>query len=320
MPELAPQRPLHTRSSDFQFAPRMMLFVTDFSKACQNAWPYAIAIAHEYHSKLLLVHVIDPVIFANVPSKLAGAARELVRREKEGQLKLFQCSESTPELDFELLLREGEVADVLLRIVQKRGVDLLVAGTRGRSRTERLLLGSVAEKLFRQAGCASLVVPERASSDEQFMIRRILCPIDFSPDSRTAVAFATSIARRHGAQLILMHVLRDDLASRESEKDWVVHNARHQLRKLLDQDNNLPFETLFEITAGAVVPEQISRTATEYGADVVIISVHPAAGTVAHERERNAYKTIRWSRCAVLTVPRSRHSMVASNSLTLAEH
>jgi nucleotide-binding universal stress UspA family protein len=114
------------------------------------------------------------------------------------------------------------------------------------------------------------------------MIRRILCPIDFSPDSRTALAFATSIARRHGAQLILMHVLRDDLASRKSEKEWVVHHALHQLRKLLDRENNLPFETLLEITVG-VVPEQISRTATEYHADVVIISVHPAAGTVARE-------------------------------------
>jgi nucleotide-binding universal stress UspA family protein len=319
MPELALQRPFDTRSSDFQFAPRMMLFVTDFSRACQNAWPYALAIAHEYHSKLLLVHVIDPVIFASVPSKLAGAARELVRREKEDQLKLLQRSENTPELDFELLLREGGIADILLRIVQERGVELLVAGTRGRSRTERLLLGSFAEKLFRQAGCPSLFVPERASFDEKFMIRRILCPIDFSPDSRTALAFATSIARRHGAQLILMHVLRDDLASRKSEKEWVVHHAQHQLRKLLDRDNNLPFETLLEITVG-VVPEQISRTATEYHADVVIISVHPAAGTVAHERERNAYKTIRWSRCAILTVPRSRHPMVASNSLTLAEH
>lgn len=319
MPELAPQRLPDSRSTDFQFAPRMMLFVTDFSRACQNAWPYALAIAHEYHSKLLLVHVIDPLIFANVPSKLAGAARELVRREKEDQLKFLQRSESTPDLDFELLLREGEIADILLRIVQERGVELLVAGTRGRSRTERLLLGSVAEKLFRQAGCPSLVVPERANFDEKFVIRRILCPIDFSPDSHNALALATSIARRHGAQLILMHVLRDDLTTRESEKEWVVHNARHQLRKLLDQHNNLPFETLFEITAG-VVPEQISRTATEYHADVVIISVHPGAGTVAHERERNAYKTIRWSRCAILTVPRSRHSIVGSNSLTLAEH
>jgi nucleotide-binding universal stress UspA family protein len=118
-----------------------------------------------------------------------------------------------------------------------------------------------------------------------------------------AVDFAKSIARRLRAQLILMHVLREDLASGKSDKEWAVHDAQHRLRKLLDGDQGLPFESLIEVTAG-VAAEQISRTATEYHADLVVISVHPAAGTIAHERERNAYKIIRWSRCAVLGIPR----------------
>jgi len=317
VPELAPQRSLNTRSGDLQFAPRVMLFATDFSRACQNAWPYALAIAREYHSKLLLAHVIDPLIFAAVPSELASAAKEQVRREKEDQLSNLQRSESSPQLDFEPLLREGEITDVLLRIVHERGVQLLVAGTRGRSQTKRLLLGSMAEKIFRQAGCPSLVVPERASFHETFVIRRILCPIDFSLDSHTALAFAKSIARRHGAQLILVHVLRENLSMAKSENEWAVHDAQNRLRKLL-ADDNLPFETLIETTVG-LAAEQILQTATAYHADLVVISVHPAAGTVAHERERKAYKIIRWSRCAVLTVPRFLGSMAGSNSLAVAE-
>jgi hypothetical protein len=119
MPEIAPQRSLDASSGDFQFTPRMVLFATDFSRPCQNAWPYALAIAHEYHSKLLLAHVIDSAVFAPVPSELVGAAaREQVRGEKEDQLKHLQRSESSRQFDFELLLREGEITDVLLRIVQ----------------------------------------------------------------------------------------------------------------------------------------------------------------------------------------------------------
>jgi len=317
MPELASQRSPDARSTDLRFAPRTMLFATDFSRACQNAWRYALAIRHQYHSRLLLAHVIDPTTFASVPSELAGAAREQVRREKEDQLKKLERSEESSQLPFELLLREGEIADVLLRIVQEQDVELLITGTRGRSRTKRLLLGSVAEKLFRQAICPSLVVPERASFGERFAITRILCPIDFSPDSHMAVDFARSIARQQRAQLILMHVLREDLSSRESEKEWAVHDAQHRLRKLLDGDQDLPFESVIEVTLGAAA-EQISRTATEYHADLVVVSVHPAAGTTAHERERNAYKVIRWSRCAVLTIPGSLHS--GSSSLVRADH
>jgi len=316
MPELAPQPLPDARSTDFQFSPRTILFATDFSAACQNAWPYALALAREYNSRLLLVHVIDSALFAGVPSELASEAREQVRREKDHQIKDLQRSEYGPRIDFEPLLQEGEVADVLLRVVQERSVELLVTGTRGRSRTQRLLLGSVAEKLFRQATCPSLVVPERASFGERSPVTRILCPIDFSKDSYMAVDFAKSIARRQRAQLILVHVLREHLASGKAEKEWAVHDAQRRLRRLLFGDQDLPFESLIEVTVG-VAAEQVSRTATEYHADLIVVSVHPGAETIAHERERNAYKIIRWSRCAVLTIPRSQHS--GSNSPGKAE-
>jgi nucleotide-binding universal stress UspA family protein len=120
MPELASQGSPDTRSTDFQFAPETILFATDFSRACQNAWPYAVAVRHEYHSKLLLAHVIDPGIFAAVPSELVGTAREQVRREREDQLKKFERPEKSSQPPFELLLLEGEIAEVLLRIVQER--------------------------------------------------------------------------------------------------------------------------------------------------------------------------------------------------------
>lgn len=304
MPRHTSQEQLRNNNSEYEFPPRVSLFATDFSTACDNAWSYALAIASEYRSKLLLAHVIDPNLFAAVPSGLADAAKEQVRREKQVELERLQQSIGNSYLDFEVLLREGEIADVLLRIIQERDVKLLITGTRGYSRTERLLLGSVAEKLFRQAHCPVLVVPERARLSETLIIHRILCPIDFSPDSPSALAFATSVARHHTAQLILMHVLDEDVTGTNAEKQ-IVHDAEHRLRGLLDVNQSLPFECRMEIVAG-VPAEQISRTAAEYHADLVILSVHAASGTVAHERERTAYKTIRWSPCPVLTIPRSR--------------
>jgi nucleotide-binding universal stress UspA family protein len=192
-------------------------------------------------------------------------------------------------------------------------VELLITGTRGYSRTERLLLGSVSEKLFRQARCPVLVVPERASVGDELVIRRILCPIDFSPDSSTALAFASSIARHYGSQLILMHVIDEDAAGSKTEKTRIEHEADHRLRGLLDRDQNLPFESRIEIDSG-VPGERISRTAAEYRADLVILPVHAASEATAHEPERTAYKTIRWSPCPVLTIP-GRRSVADSRPL-----
>jgi nucleotide-binding universal stress UspA family protein len=283
----------------------VILFATDFSTVCDNAWPYAVALANEYGSKLLLAHVIDPNIFAAVPRELGQAAREQVLSDRQLQLRRLRQFNGGPQLDSELLLQEGEIAEVLLRMIQEHDVELLVAGTRGYSRTERLLLGSVAEKLFRQASCPVLVVPEQAKFEQRLIIRRIVCPIDFSPESPAAVEFAGSIARHYGAQLVLVHVLAQDASGTKEKIEQTRTEAEDRLRGLLDRGQDLPFESQLEITTG-IPAERISRITTEYHADLVIISVHAASGTAAHERERTAYRVIRWSLAPVLTIPKSR--------------
>ena len=291
------------RSGQYEFAPRVVLFATDFSAPCENAWSYALAFAKRYKSKLLLAHVIAPSVYAAVPAELVSSAKEQVKRNAEAQLaRLQQSNGGTERLNCELLLREGEVAEVLLRLIHDYRVDLLVAGTRGHGGTERLLLGSVAEKLFRQARCPVLVVPERASSDQEPAIHRILCPIDFSPDSPTALAYASSIACHYKAQLIVMHVVEEPTSADKMAE--LTRTAEERLRRLLNSDQNLPFESQIEIAFG-VPTERISRIANDYQPDLIILSPHSAAAAIAHERERTAYRIIRWSRCPVLTIPRS---------------
>ena len=96
-----------------------------------------------------------------------------------------------------------------MRLVSEYNIDFLVVPTRGYRHLKRLLLGSVAEKLVRQAFCPVLVVPlqARLSSDQALGIRRIVCPTDFSPASSAALAFAIRLARDYEAQLILVHVV-----------------------------------------------------------------------------------------------------------------
>ena len=318
MPELAPKKPVDTSSGGFQFVPRVMLFATDFSSACDNAWLYAVALANKHHSKLLLAHVIDPNVFSAVPTELLDSAGKRVRLDAEAQLRRLQQHSGLAPLDSELLLRDGEISETLIALTEDYKVDLLVTATRGYSRTKRLLLGSVAEKLFRQVRCPVLVIPEEARFDQELTIHRILCPIDFSPETPEALAFAKSIGRSYGAQLIFMHVLDEYITGGNGEKEQIVREVEHRLRGLLDRDESLPFQTYIEIVFG-VPAERISRIATEYRADLIVLSVHAASPTVAHERERTAYETIRWSPCPVVTILRPRRSMVNSSSLVSVE-
>ncbi len=56
------------------------------------------------------------------------------------------------------VLLEGDPASEIVRYAEEQVVDLIVMGTHGRSGLERLLMGSVAEKVMREAPCSVLVV------------------------------------------------------------------------------------------------------------------------------------------------------------------
>src|SRR6476469_9455042 len=58
-----------------------VLFATDFSAACNNAWWHALAVAKHYQSKLFIVHVISPLVYRSVPPELLAEAQKRTRLE-----------------------------------------------------------------------------------------------------------------------------------------------------------------------------------------------------------------------------------------------
>jgi nucleotide-binding universal stress UspA family protein len=109
-----------------------------------------------------------------------------------------------------------------------------------------------------------------------------------------------------------MHVLDESVAG-TGKKELIVHDARNRLKELLDRSAGLSSPSEIEIVFGAPA-ERISRVAVEYRADLIVLSVHAAGVSTAHERERTAYRIIRWSPCPVLTIHRSSESSAGSTA------
>ena len=85
---------------------------------------------------------------------------------------------------------------------------LVVVGTHGRPGISKVLMGSVAERIFRQASCPVLTVGPNVSGEPEAIVdmHTILFPTDFSPESVAAVPYATSLAQEHQARVYLLHV------------------------------------------------------------------------------------------------------------------
>jgi nucleotide-binding universal stress UspA family protein len=120
-----------------------ILFPTDFSSYSNQAYLHAVALAEAHRASLTIVYV-------NVPGQEADAGywRDL----------LEQIRPANPNIPVRHVFLEGDPATEIVRYARDAGVDRIVMGTHGRTGTERLLMGSVAEKVLRDAPCSVLVV------------------------------------------------------------------------------------------------------------------------------------------------------------------
>ena len=199
----------------------------DFSDHSRRALDHAMAIARWYKSTVTVLHVFSPAPLAGFGPTSAFAPVVLTPADFEQLLadtKAFAETERAPGVAIAALVREGHTAGAILEQAIGMAADLLVIGTHGRFGLERLLLGSVAEKVLRRARCPVMTVPTQspdAVPAGPVLYRRILCPVDFSDASSNALAYAISMAQEANGQLTVLHV-----AAHEFEYD-----ARHRVRQ-----------------------------------------------------------------------------------------
>ncbi len=140
---------------------KKILFATDFSEGSSHALPYAVDIAKRYGAKLYFVHVIYDL------TKTAGwyvpnASIDEIYRDIEKSART-ELEKSFREMiadfsDIEYAVLKGTPYEEITRFVIENGVDLIVLGTHGRKGIDRMLFGSTAEQVVRNAPCPVLSV------------------------------------------------------------------------------------------------------------------------------------------------------------------
>jgi len=197
---------------------RRILCPTDFSDFSRRALEHAVAIARWYESTITVLHVFSTApVAADAPGAPSHEPIVLTRADRDqmlAEMQRFIEAEPAPGIPVEAMMREGNAASEILNQAIALNVDLLVIGTHGRSGFERLLLGSVTEKVLRKAACPVLSVPPRlpdALPETPVVLKGILCPVDFSVCSTHALTYAMSLAQEADAHLTVLHVMTSEL-------------------------------------------------------------------------------------------------------------
>jgi nucleotide-binding universal stress UspA family protein len=131
-----------------------IVFPTDFSASAGHAFPMACALARDYGSRLVLVHVKAPPVA--VYSELGPLAAEPAELAHELQARLEEIRPTDPSIPVEHSFREGDAAQEIVDVAEEVHADLIVMATHGRTGLGRLLMGSVAEAVLRRAPCPVL--------------------------------------------------------------------------------------------------------------------------------------------------------------------
>jgi nucleotide-binding universal stress UspA family protein len=194
--------------------------------------------------------------------------------------------------------------------------DLLVIGTHGRSGFERLLLGSVAQKVIHKAGCPTLVVPPRApdvQAGSPIQFHRMLCAVDFSEPSLDALALAIDMAQEADAQLTLLHVvefppLLSEGATRpvpdlSGARDAAVTEAGRRLEGLIPEEARTYCSVETAVAEGRPYRELL-RHAAERRTDLIVMGVHGRGALDLLVFGSTTHHVIRASACPVLIVGR----------------
>lgn len=199
----------------------------------------------------------------------------------------------------ESLLLETTPVEGILVAAEERGAGLIALGTHGRSGLNRLLLGSVAEKVVRGAKVPVLTVRGGEAAACRLPFRKILCPVNYTEVAYESLRYAADLARRFGAELTVMTSLEGDAtasdeALRQHERrlcDWVPEDVQAHC-------------TLRPAVRRGDAAEQVLRMAKEEGSDLLVIGAQHRPLLEATIFGTTSVRVMRHAACPVLTVVR----------------
>ena len=135
-----------------------ILCPVDFDQNSLAAVPVAEELAQEHKATLYLLHVVNLPLApeaARAPGVAEAAAETKLKRVGRQKLKVGNR--------YEILVMRGNPAVEVLQTAARLGIDLIVMATHGRKGLRRLVLGSVAERVVREAECPVLTVKPKAA-------------------------------------------------------------------------------------------------------------------------------------------------------------
>ena len=271
-----------------------IVHTTDFSAMSERAFNHSLSLALRLHASLTIAHVS-----AAPPADTHWAQFPAVRDTLQRWELLTSNSQRTDVAD--KLGIQVEKVDIqnrtllkpIINLIEKRAAELIVLATHGRDGSPRGLHPSVAEPIARTSRVQTLFVPDKAVGFVDWRsgllnLRRILLPVDTTPDPLFALRAAVQIARLSDTQ--------------ESVEITVLHIGESNITAIPETLQQQPIDWKMQSLSGDVI-STITHTASTMRADLIVMPTRGHHGFLDALRGSTTEQVLRQAICPLLAVP-----------------
>jgi nucleotide-binding universal stress UspA family protein len=285
----------------------------DLSAPSANALRHAVAWARWYEATLHVLHAAPPpqvdVSGSGQTAMIRARPLEYIVTDVRDFVSHALPAEPMPLVDVEA----GDAVETIVAASGRWPRSLLVMGTHGWTGLNRVLVGSVTERVAHRVACPLLVVPPHDTAEPAagVTLQRMLCAVDFRPSSLEGLRYAFSLAQESLARVELVTILERPRFSelQAIARPHVPPDDRSRCVALLDAlRERVPGEARAwcvvheDVLTGPPAEALLSRAA-EMGAELIVIGTGDRHHLHALWLGSTTGRLMRTAQCPVLIVP-----------------
>ena len=283
---------------------KKILVGIDFSNITESVVNSALFLGKTFNSEVCLFHVLEPPIIAIYEDPFLSLDNtEVIVELEEILINKFKAELENLKKRFDeagvkcnVSVEVGDIVDTILDYAEENNFDLIVLGSHSEGLLEKLILGSITERVLNKTKISTLVI----KGEPIQKIDKILCGYDFLPNSIKALETALEIAKITKAEVEVLHAEYDNWISHLRKVYEEVYQKKKDLLKLLEKDikekYNLDIKTKIEKGAPEkVILEEIKN----FDPDITILGKRKRKdfkrlliGTVAMKVVKNSPKSV----------------------------
>mgnify|MGYP002403310160 CR=1 FL=1 len=256
---------------------KKVLIATDFSEFAKNALKRAIEISLKHQSSLTIMHVIYSDWIESMHNLFSKQSSHNTNFYKNMLKKIFlsEMKSDNASIKTNFIVKTGREYVELTKAAKNKKIDMAVLGAHGRNFLDKLIFGSTAKNVIKNADYPILLVKNKP----RFSYKKILVPIDFSPVGQEAIEFACRLFP--DAELELLYVA--DLWYAQKTRDFSIRYNREailrkkmrtnflsKMKKVANRCNVDKSKIKFALKGGYPAPV-IEEYAKKHNADLIVI-------------------------------------------------